>query len=234
MDLYESRTGLGDMTSTLPFPFQLRSPQAGDRAGAYAVCLKTGNFGQDGEPFYRDDPEALGRVFVGPYLDYEPELARILEDDQGICGYVLAAMDSHAFYARYEAEWRPELCRAYPAPTGDPGGWNRVQQIHHVYHHPDYFCPEPYDQYPSHVHIDLLPRAQGRGLGRAMMAEVLGLLRQRGSPGAHLGVSLPNIPAQGFYRKLGFQPLIQVGEGMDGCLYLGHRLNGLMHASSEK
>jgi len=125
MDLYESRTGLGDMTSTLPFPFQLRSPQAGDRAGAYAVCLKTGNFGQDGEPFYRDDPEALGRVFVGPYLDYEPELARILEDDQGICGYVLAAMDSHAFYARYEAEWRPELCRAIrprPATRADGTG----------------------------------------------------------------------------------------------------------------
>ena len=222
------------MTPAIPFPFQLRPPQAGDGAGAYAVCLKTGNFGQDGEPFYRDDPEALGRVFVGPYLEYEPELAWILEDDQGICGYVLAAMDSQAFYARYEAEWRPELCRAYSAPTGDPGGWNRVQQIHHIYHHPDYFCPEPYDQYPSHVHIDLLPRAQGRGLGRAMMAEVLGLLRQRGSPGAHLGVSLPNIPAQGFYRKLGFQPLIQVGEGMEGCLYLGHRLNGLTPASSEK
>jgi hypothetical protein len=178
MDIYESRTGLGDMTSTLPFPFQLRSPQAGDRAGAYAVCLKTGNFGQDGEPFYRDDPEALGRVFVGPYLDYEPELARILEDDQGICGYVLAAMDSHAFYARYEAEWRPELCRAYPAPTGDPGGWNRVQQIHHVYHHPDYFCPEPYDQYPSHVHIDLLPRAgssdDGGSAGVAASARITG------------------------------------------------------------
>lgn len=234
MELHKSRARIGGMTLAIPFPFRLRPPQAGDRAGAYAVCLKTGNFGQDGESFYRDDPEALGRVFVGPYLEYEPELARILEDDQGICGYVLAAMDSHAFYARYEAEWRPQLCRAYPAPTGDSGAWNRVQQIHHVYHHPDYFCPEPYDQYPSHVHIDLLPRAQGRGLGRAMMAEVLGLLRQRGSPGAHLGVSLPNIPAQGFYRKLGFQPLIQVGEGMDGCLYLGHRLNGLTPASSER
>ena len=234
MELHKSRARIGGMTLAIPFPFRLRPPQAGDKAGAYAVCLKTGNFGQDGESFYRDDPEALGRVFVGPYLEYEPELARILEDDQGICGYVLAAMDSHAFYARYEAEWRPQLCRAYPAPTGDSGAWNRVQQIHHVYHHPDYFCPEPYDQYPSHVHIDLLPRAQGRGLGRAMMAEVLGLLRQRGSPGAHLGVSLPNIPAQGFYRKLGFQPLIQVGEGMEGCLYLGYRLNGLTPASSEK
>jgi hypothetical protein len=66
-----------------------------------------------------------------------------------------------------------------------------------------------------------------------MMAAVLALLRQRGSPGAHLGVSLPNVSAQGFYRKLGFQPLIQVGEGMDGCLYLGQRLEGPMPASSE-
>ncbi len=214
------------MIQTLPAPFRLRPPHPEDTAGAYAVCLKTGDFGRDGEPFYRDDPEALGRVFVGPYLAYEPELARILEDEEGVCGYVLAARDSRSFYARYEAEWRPELCRRFPAPTGDPAGWNRIQQIHHVYHHPDYFCPEPYDQYPSHVHIDLLPRAQGRGLGRAMMAEVLGLLRQVGSPGAHLGVSLPNVSAQGFYRKLGFQSLIQVGEGADGCLYLGYRLSG--------
>jgi ribosomal protein S18 acetylase RimI-like enzyme len=45
---------------------------------------------------------------------------------------------------------------------------------------------------------------------------------------------LPNVSAQGFYRKLGFQPLIQVGEGMEGCLYLGYRLNDLTPASSEK
>jgi ribosomal protein S18 acetylase RimI-like enzyme len=95
-----------------------------------------------------------------------------------------------------------------------------------VYHRPDYFCPEPYEQYPSHLHIDLLPRAQGRGLGRAMMERVLDLLRRHGSRGAHLGVSLPNRAAQAFYRKLGFQPLIQVGEGQDGCLYMGFRLDG--------
>jgi len=210
----------------LPSPFRLRSPRPDDEPGAYRVCLKTGNFGQDGEPFYRDDPDALGRVFVGPYLAFEPELARLLEDDEGICGYVLAALDSRRFYARYEADWRPGLCRRFPEPTGDPAGWNRIQQVHHGYHHPDYFCPEPYERYPSHLHIDLLPRAQGRGLGRAMMAFMQEELRRRGSPGAHLGVSLVNHPAQAFYRKLGFTPLAQVGEGEAGCLYLGIRLEG--------
>jgi ribosomal protein S18 acetylase RimI-like enzyme len=195
-----------------------------DQRGAYDVCLKTGNFGQDGQPFYQDDPDAVGRVFVGPYLAFEPDLSLILEDEQGLCGYALGALDSHAFYARYEAEWRPDLCTRFPAPGGDPSGWTRVQQVHHSYHHPDYFCPEPYDWYPSHLHIDLLPRAQGRGYGRRMIERIMDTLRARGSPGAHLGVSTLNTRAFGFYRHLGFRELMRVGSGPDGCIYMGRRM----------
>ena len=39
----------------------IRPARPGDQAGAYYVCLKTGDFGKDGEPFYREDPDALGR-----------------------------------------------------------------------------------------------------------------------------------------------------------------------------
>jgi GNAT superfamily N-acetyltransferase len=203
---------------------RIRDARAGDEAGAYHVCLKTGNYGQDGEPFYRDDPDALGRIFVGPYLEFEPGLALILEDEAGICGYALGALDSRAFYERYEREWRPGLCARFPEPAGDPARWTRAQRVHSWYHHPDYTCPEPYAAYPSHMHIDLLERAQGQGQGRRMMEEVMARLARMGSPGAHLGVSLVNEPAQGFYRKLGFQELLRVGEGTDGCLYMGRRL----------
>src|SRR3954453_15033283 len=141
----------------------IRPAQPGDDSGAYRVCLKTGDHGQDGTPFYQEDPDALGRIFVGPYLAFEPELSFILEDDQGICGYALGAFDSRAFYARYDAEWRPDLCARFPAPEGDPRGWTRVQQVYAWYHDPDYFCPEPYECYPSHLHIDLLARARKRG-----------------------------------------------------------------------
>lgn len=203
---------------------RIRPARPGDEPGAYYVCLKTGNFGQDGEPFYREDPDALGRIFVGPYLAFEPDLSLMLEDAGGICGYALGAFDSHAFYARYEAEWRPALCARFPEPTGDPAGWTRSQAVHHGYHHPDYYCPEPYAAYPSHLHIDLLARAQGRGFGRRMMDEVMDRLRRRGSPGAHLGVSLMNTPAFGFYQRLGFQELVRVGTGTDGCIYMGKSL----------
>jgi ribosomal protein S18 acetylase RimI-like enzyme len=202
----------------------IRPARPGDQAGAYHVCLKTGDFGKDGEPFYREDPDALGRIFVGPYLAYEPELSLILEDGQGVCGYALGAHDSRAFYARYEKEWRPELCRQFPAPQGDPNQWTRVQTVYHWYHNPDYSMPEPYEAYPSHLHIDLLERAQGRGYGRRMIEQVMDTLRRRGSPGAHLGVSMMNTPAFGFYQRLGFRELIRVGEGKDGCIYMGKSL----------
>jgi ribosomal protein S18 acetylase RimI-like enzyme len=199
----------------------IRAARPGDEPGAYHVCLKTGDHGQDGEPFYREDPDALGRIYVGPYLAFEPELSLVLEDDEGICGYGLGAYDSRAFYARYDVDWRPRLCERFPAPPGSPRRWTRVQQVHHCYHHPDYFCPEPYAAYPSHLHIDLLPRAQGRGYGRRMLGHIMETLRRRGSPGAHLGVSALNTRACGFYQRLGFRELIRVGPVDNGSIYMG-------------
>lgn len=204
--------------------FVIRPAQRGDEAGAYYVCLKTGDHGRDGEPFYHDDPDALGRIYVGPYLAFEPDLSLVLEDEGGICGYALGALDSRAFYGRYEAEWRPDLCARFPAPQGDPRQWTRVQQAHQAYHRPDYFCPEPYDTYPSHLHIDLLPRAQGQGYGRRMLEQIMDSLRRRQSPGAHLGVSPLNRRAQEFYRRLGFRELMRTGSDGDGCVYMGKPL----------
>ncbi len=199
----------------------IRLAEPADGPGAYYVCLKTGDHGADGEPFYREDPDALGRIFVGPYLAFEPLHSFVLEDGEGICGYALGAFDSRAFYARYEAEWRPDLCARYPAPQEHPQRWTRVEQACSWYHHPDYFCPEPYEVYPSHLHIDLLPRVHGQGHGRRMLERLMDSLRERGSPGAHLGMSVRNTRAYGFYMRLGFRELVRDGTDTDGSIYMG-------------
>jgi ribosomal protein S18 acetylase RimI-like enzyme len=202
----------------------IRAARAGDEPGAFRVCLETGDHGQDAQALYREDPDALGRIYVGPYLAFETELSLMLEDDQGICGYALAARDSRAFYARYEADWRPRLCERFPAPDGDPRGWTPVQRVYHSYHHPDYFCPDPYESYPAHLHIDLLPRAQGLGYGRRMIEQVLAMLGRRGCPGTHLGLSALNTRAFGFYQHLGFHELTRASWDGDEVIYMGRRL----------
>lgn len=195
-----------------------------DEPAAYSICLKTGDSGKDGEPFYRDDPDALGRLYVGPYFAFEPGLCSMVEDQTGICGYVLGALDSRKFYARYEAEWRPRLCAQFPEPKGDPAGWTRVQQIYHAYHHPEYFCPEPYQQWPSHLHIDLLPRVQRRGLGRQLLERLMSQLSEQGSPGVHLCTGGANRSAYLFYQKMGFQEVLRAGPDGKGNVYMARRL----------
>lgn len=73
------------------------------------MCLETGDSGADGTHLYPDDPLALGHRYTGPYVTLQPDLAFVLEDDEGVCGYTLAALDTHAFYERMTAEWLPPL-----------------------------------------------------------------------------------------------------------------------------
>ena len=200
---------------------RIRRYQPGDDAAAYFVCMKTGDHGKDGEPFFKEDPDALGRIYVGPYLRFAPEFSLMLEDDLGICGYALGTLDTKEFFQRYETEWRPTLADQFPDPTGDEQSWSRVEEAYHLYHHPDYFYPEPYNDYPAHLHIDLLPRAQAQGYGRQMIEQLLGLLREAGAPGVHLGMSATNEPAYGFYKQLGFRELVRDDES----IYMGIRFH---------
>jgi ribosomal protein S18 acetylase RimI-like enzyme len=199
--------------------FTIRRCQPRDEDAVYEVCLRTGDDGNDATPLF-DDPKALGHIYVGPYMKLEPDLAFVLEDAQGICGYVLGALDSKKFYTTYLSDWLPNIRRRYAEPTGDPQQWTLTQRICALYYHPEIFWPEPYAEYPSHLHIDLLPRAQGRGVGREMMRVLLAALVERVSTGTHLAMALSNARAERFYKKLGFHELARRPE----ALYLGKRL----------
>ena len=160
----------------------------------------------------------------GPICSSSLGCALMLEDEQGVCGYALAAADSRAFYGRYENEWRPELCSQFAEPTGDPTSWSRVQQIHYLYHHPDYYLPEPYEQFPAHLHIDLMTRAHRQGHGTKMMNLLIDRLPAKGVPGVHLGMAASNDRVHSILHKPGFCRPLRNGVGDDETLYMGKRL----------
>ena len=56
-----------------------------------------------------------------------------------------------------------------------------------------------------------------------MLEELMRRLRQRGSPGAHLGVSAVNATAFEFYKHLGFVELVRVGTGNSEVIYMGKK-----------
>ena len=183
--------------------FAIRPYQSKDLDTLYDICLKTGDIGKDATQLY-DDPNLLGQLYAAPYAVLEPDLTFVLEDSKGVCGYILGAFDSKTFYERLETEWFPPLREQYPKPNGDKKDWTRDDHIIRQFYGLGATYPP---DYPSHLHIDLLPRAQGSGNGRALMETFLAALKEKGSSGVHLGTSPQNVRSEKFYLKMGFREL---------------------------
>ena len=73
--------------------------------------------------------------------------------------------------------------------------------------------------YPAHLHIDLLPDAQGAGHGRALIDTFRAAAAEAGAPALHVGVDPANTRALGFYARLGFTPIPVADPGR--ARYLG-------------
>lgn len=194
---------------------EIRRATLQDLPGVYRVCLRTGDAGADATAIYRD-PDLLGHVFVGPYVVGAPDLALVAADDEGIAGYCLAASDTTAFAAWAEREWWPPLRALHPRRSdGSPDA-----AVIELFHDPPTAPPNVVEEYPAHLHIDLLERVRGEGLGRLLIERQLDQLRAAGAPACHLAVAPTNDNAIEFYRHLGWSILREV----EDALLMGIRL----------
>jgi ribosomal protein S18 acetylase RimI-like enzyme len=180
----------------------IRQPTLPDTAGVYRVCFETA----DADPTM--NPDLLGHVYAGPYLAQHPDLARVVADDHGISGYVLGCADTRAFEAWAEESWWPALREQYPLGGGDAVDAEMIGLLHAPPRSPD----EVVEQFPAHLHIDLLPRTQGHGYGRTLIEWLCAELAARGIRGVHLGVGSDNPNAIAFYEHLGFVTALDDGD----------------------
>ena len=197
--------------------FSIRSYKSADTSAAYEICLKTGNSGQDATHLF-SDPLVLGHIYVGPYMEFEPQSVFILEDDQGPCGYIMGVLDSQTYYQWMHSEWLPKIRVDYKKPTGNPDTWDETEKITNLLFHP--VSQRLLPDFPSHLHIDLLSRAQGKGQGKLMMDRFIDYLRYNKIPGVHLELSSKNDRAFNFYRKYGMQELDRDNESIIMGYYL--------------
>jgi len=177
----------------------------------YRLCLLTGEAGGDATSLYRN-PDLLAHLYCGPYPIADPGLTFVVVDEHGLVGYIVATADTMGFDRWLAAHWWPTLRAQYPldAAGRDPGDGTQdhvlVQRMHEW--PVDDELPQ-FATHPAHMHIDLLPRAQGQGWGRRMVETLSDALRARGVPGLHLGVDDRNAGAIAFYEKAGFRPYAQ-------------------------
>lgn len=190
----------------------IRDYASTDLAALYAIAVATGDRGFDASGEFHDQA-LLGQVYAAPYAILEPDLALVIEDQHGVAGYCVGALDTRAFETLMERRWWPALRQRYPAaPVRDSDRHSRadagiIAMIHHPPRSPDGLVAA----YPSHLHINLLPRLKGQGHGRDLLSRWKARAKVMGSTGLHLGVDPRNASAIGFYEAMGLERLFSAG-----------------------
>ena len=195
------------MVPVLEPQIRLRGARKSDLEACYAISLATGLAGGDAAHIYRD-PRMMGHIYAAPYVLLEPGLAFVVEDDDGVAGFALGAVDTDAWEDRLEHDWWPSLRTRYADPSDLPADQRTPDQRRAwMIHHPSRTPPEIVAAWHAHLHMNLLPRRQRSGAGTALLDRWWDAARARGMRACHVGVNRENAGGAAFWRKRGFAPL---------------------------
>lgn len=189
----------------------------------YRISLATGHLGGDASHLYRDG-RMMGHIYSAPYGVLEPSLVLLAMDDQGVAGYVLGAADTLAWEDRLERQWWPKLRLEYQDPSDIPEALRTLDQRRaQMIHHPSRVPKEVSELYPAHLHMNLLPRIQGAGIGSRFLEAWCSLAAPLAGA-AHVGVNRQNERAIRFWSRMGFRELELTASEPGRTVWMGRRL----------
>ncbi len=180
--------------------FEIRPYHPSDLTSLYRICLSTANSGKDATELYKN-PDLVGHFYVAPYVLFEPDVCFVITNNKKPCGYIIGTKNSQEFHKRCEESWFPVLKGQFAKPTENDKSLDaRIINLIHQGHK----VKDDVVAYSAHLHIDLLPEAQGQGLGRKAMDVFINRLRELNVEGLHLEVGKKNHNAIEFYKRIGF------------------------------
>ena len=167
--------------------FTIRPYTVPDETHVYDVSYKASDpTAMDVDQEFRD---LVASDKIGGFLTLSPEFCFVVEDEQSICGYALAAVDAVQFSKKVELAWMPDLRRKYPfnSPTQANGNCDpmssRKQAILQSIHSSQLPVPDFVTKnHPSVLKLELLPHVQSidSSVSKRMLACVLTALKANG------------------------------------------------------
>lgn len=167
----------------------IRKYQKGERKQVQDICLVTGaeNILQ-----HEEMKNMLLTAFCNYYIEREPYNCFVALDGEKVVGYILCAENAAVWAESFQDNYvknlvKSELMEFYKGIIDTP-----LKYI---------------NEYPAHLHIDILPSYQRMGIGTKLMDAIISHLKVKGVPGLMLSVASDNIKGIKFYEKYGFTVL---------------------------
>jgi len=185
----------------------IRDYHPADLGYLYQICLQTGASGADATALYSDHC-MLGNYYAVPYAHFDSRAVMVLESAGRPLGYILGTADTATYCAWFNRNWRPALAWL-ATPEQLAGACGEEERSLRRLFAVDQTVPAWAVAYPGHLHVDLLPAAQGAGWGRHLMDAFFARLATLGCPAIYLGVSRANSGGVAFYRRYGMTQLYE-------------------------
>lgn len=195
-------------TSTIPEDIEIRPlDPAKDREKVRYICCETAFMGRPLE-HYMTPRSLFADLITDYYIEYEPESCLVAEDvgKSKLIGYLLGTVDT----AR---ERRISKRCIYPKIVVKTLTFRYRLSLKTLIHAVrslrafivDERLDPPIHDYPAHLHINLLAKYRGQGIGTQLMDHFLRYLIGRKVSGVHLVTTSNNSQAISFYKKYGFK-----------------------------
>jgi len=153
------------------------------------VCLNSEGGGMD-----EDLCECILHTFCDYYIEKEPENCFVLDDDGIAVGYIICTQDYDNYKEIFDRDYLP-----LNEHLGEElYNWAKVSTFLQNKHKEDY---------PAHLHIDLLPPYHRQGWGGKLVHTLSEHLRSKKIKGVMLTTGTENMNACNFYKKYGFEQL---------------------------
>ena len=188
--------------------WKIRGYDKEDDQTLYDICLQTGDSGRDARTKFQI-PTLIGDIYAGPYMRLAPDLVFVAEDEEGVAGYIVGVLDSVEWARKLERDWWPTLRKSYPLKDWEDEAISTYDRHCITHFHQPHDAPmEVVSRFPAHIHMNLLPRLQGKGIGGRMLRRWFDIALHHGVRSVHLGVSPKNTRGRAFWQKRGFVPLV--------------------------
>jgi GNAT superfamily N-acetyltransferase len=199
---------------------EIRPYSTKDLQEIYEIALATGFAGEDASSYLKD-ANLIGHIYAAPYATLKPELTWVAVDEHGVCGYVVGVEDTEAWESQLEEQWWPSLRSTYVQPEhGEWDSWTHDESHIEKIFHPQRTPTPVIKHYPAHVHLNLLPRAQKKGVGALLFRRWVAVAVRKGITAMHIGANRNNAGGLMFWHKQGFVE-IDTFMPQDATVWLG-------------
>lgn len=166
-----------------------------------------------------DDRELFALRWALYYIRYQTDFCYVAEDKEEVIGYVLCAPDTVDSENEYEEKIIPEIKNMIDKNNPKYEYYTTILKTNEII--------ESYlEKYPAHLHINMTPKCQGKGVGTKLLKAMEENLVAHGIGGIHLGVMEDNSAAIRFYEKNGYVKFHKhfLGEGVGWDIFMGKTL----------